>query len=157
MRSVRALIFGPSDGILGSHSIAGQLLGNCCSLWLCYWDRKFSNLRGCMSWPFWSTRLYLLWWVKTVRSKQRKWFWPHEHAHQLNSSVRLQRAKYGIGLNATTPVLNTTPPYDDTNTTPVKIWFWKNTTLPHLEPHQQSPLLSRGRWHKKNFNFYKNQ
>ena len=57
VRNVRALRFGLSAGSLGSPA---ALLSNRCSL-SCYWDRKFSNLRGCMSWLWWSTRLYLLW------------------------------------------------------------------------------------------------
>ena len=39
---------------------AVTLLSNCCSLSLCYWERKFSNLWGCMRVSLWSTRLYLL-------------------------------------------------------------------------------------------------
>ena len=63
VRNVRALRFGLSAGSLGSPA---ALLSNRCSL-SCYWDRKFSNLRGCMRLSLWSTRLYLLWSAQNLK------------------------------------------------------------------------------------------
>ena len=52
----------------------------------------------------------------------------------------LGKITYRIGLNAT-PVLNTTPPPKNANTTSVKNLNWKNTTPPQLEPHPSLDLL----------------
>ena len=49
-------------------------------------------------------------------------------------------SNYRIRLNAT-PLLNRTSPHSKTNTTPVKNWFWNNTSPSRIQPHLSRAMI----------------